>query len=246
MVRKLETTTVIGATATQVIGGEEATPRRSPQAELPQSAGFASGAPQGRVPAEKSVRPYQLLGAKVGEVDKDTLAALYRSIWAALDTGKMNDLNGQLAQDIGYTAVPVTVMMGDAIQATALLSEGRDHFLIRFYEENDPHKIGTGLAGPFPIVAVHQPPPVDAKTLAKLYQVMNAAAARGEMNALDGQLMQDIGYTKLEVSVPLGEEPVSATALLASPGRDHFFVRFYEDDDPHKIGTGLAGPFYLE
>src|SRR5688572_30829209 len=127
MVRKLEATTVITTTGTQAIGGEEVAPRRSPpQAQLPKSAGYASGAPQGRVPAENSVRPYQLIGSKVGEVDKEMLAALYRSIWAALDTGKMNDLNGQLAQDIGYTSVPVTVMMGDAIQATALLSEGRD------------------------------------------------------------------------------------------------------------------------
>jgi hypothetical protein len=216
------------------------------QAELPACAGYKTGAPQRRVAAEKSVRPHQLVGDRIGAVDKEMLASIYRGIWRALETGGMNRLDGQLAQDIGYTRVPVTVMMGDAIQATALLSEGRDHFFVRFYEDDDKYRVGTGIAGPFPIAGTQRPPAIDAATLAKLYRVMNDAAARGEMENLNGQLMQDIGYTPLEVSVPLGEEPVTATALISTPGSDHFFVRFYEENDPNRIGTGLAGPFDIE
>jgi hypothetical protein len=220
-------------------------PRPHPEAELWKAAGHASGAPRPRVAAERSVRPYHVVGSQVGAVDKDTLAAIYRALWKAIAERGFRRLEAQIVQGIGYTEVPVTVMLGDAIAATALLAEGRDHFFVRFFDGDEAHRVGTGIAGPFELApAVAQP--IDSATLAKLYRAMNDAAARGEMENLNGQLMQDIGYTPIQVSVPLGEEPVTATALLSTPGHDHFFVRFYSDDDPNKVGTGLAGPFTLD
>lgn len=209
------------------------------------SAGYRSGAPAPRVSAEKALRPYQIAETLTHAVDSDTMAAIYRTIWRAFEIGGFKHLEATPRSDVTYRSVPVTWSAPDEIQATVLLAEDESHMLVRFYEEGDSHRIGTGIAGPFALTLGDGPLVLDAATLTRLYKVMNAAAAAGAMNNLNGQLMQDIGYAPIDVSVPLGEEPVGATALV-STGFDHFFIRFYEENDPHRIGTGLAGPFLLD